>query len=187
LGLKNFQGYNNGNVIIFKLYLKNRQHGKGEHLTDYNNLPPSAEPPTMQPLRQVLDSTFLVGHPPGYSSQPLDLLSSDKRLEVQIQPGSFDLSHAKTGNGASASKDTSLILTITENHGYFLGQLDVLGQYTVLITDTHGNPVQDIQLQHPLTILYHYDPQVIENMGLGSRPRLSGQRRAGHGWSLHEH
>ncbi|HZU69775.1 MAG TPA: hypothetical protein VFA09_21060 [Ktedonobacteraceae bacterium] len=159
---------------------------KGEHLADYQHLPPSAEPPTMKPLRQVLDRAFLVGNPPGHTPQPLDLLSSDQRLELQIQPATFDLSHATTSKGVPANKDTSLILTITENHGYFLGQLDTLGEYSVLLTDAHNNPVQGIQLQHPISILYHYDPQVIAQMGLDpaqlflSWPALASAARTNH-------
>jgi hypothetical protein len=90
---------------------------KGERLADLQHLPPSAEPPTMKPLQVTLSSAFLTGSSsptPTTSPTPsptatatgtpsasgtLDLLGSDKRLEVQIPPAAFDLSQAKTVQG----------------------------------------------------------------------------------------
>jgi hypothetical protein len=60
-----------------------------EQLTDFSHLPPSAQPVTMQPIQQTLDAPFLAG---SAGVQPLDLASSDHRLEVQVTPGSLDLS-----------------------------------------------------------------------------------------------
>ncbi len=75
--------------------------------TRYANLPPSAEPPTMQPITQALSTSFLQGGTTN-SARPLDLLGSDGRLEVQVQPGSFDISKATVGAGASPSGTLSL-------------------------------------------------------------------------------
>ena len=57
---------------------------------------PSAEPPTMQPISQPLTSAFLAG---SAGASPLDLKGSDGRMEVQLQPGSLDLSHASIASG----------------------------------------------------------------------------------------
>jgi len=64
-------------------------------------LPPSAEPPTMQPIKQALSAAFLVGAP---GTAPLDLISSDHHLEVQIPAGAFDLSHASVSGENSRTK-----------------------------------------------------------------------------------
>ncbi len=154
---------------------------KGEQLADLQHLPPSAEPPTMKPLQVTLSSAFLTGSSPAPTTSPtptatptgtpsasgtLDLLSSDQRLEVQIAPASFDLSQAKTVQGTPLPAGSSLILTISQVHGTFVGQIDVLGQYTVQITDAQGVAVQGIHLKQPISILFHYDPQVIADLGL---------------------
>src|SRR5579872_4719281 len=64
-----------------------------------HTLPPSAEPPTMQPIKQPLSMAFLSGAP---GTPPLDLVSSDRRLEVQIPAGAFDLSHASVSGTSQA-------------------------------------------------------------------------------------
>jgi len=53
-----------------------------------------AHPPStaMQPINQVLDSSLLTSSTTG--GTPLDLVGSDKHLEVIIQPGSIDVSQA---------------------------------------------------------------------------------------------
>ncbi|MHB8598226.1 MAG: hypothetical protein ACYDER_15595 [Ktedonobacteraceae bacterium] len=61
---------------------------------------PSAEPPTMKPLTATLSPSFLSGVPGATS---LDLTSSDGRLEVQLAPGAFDLSHASISTGKKSS------------------------------------------------------------------------------------
>jgi RHS repeat-associated protein len=82
------------------------------HSTSLNQLPPSAEPPTMQPITQPLSAAFLSNSP---GAQPLDLISSDHRLEVQIAPGSLDFSHASvSGSGIpSGTKPSSPSSTAT--------------------------------------------------------------------------
>jgi len=80
---------------------------KYEHFADYSKLPPGAEPPSMQPIRATLTSAFLAG---GAGTQPLDLMGSDHRLEVQVAPGSFDLSHASvstSGGNTSRTKPSA--------------------------------------------------------------------------------
>ena len=57
---------------------------------------PSAEPPTMKPISQLLSAVFLAG---SVGAQPLDLVGSDQRLEVVIPPGAFDLAHATFPDG----------------------------------------------------------------------------------------
>lgn len=148
---------------------------KGEQLANLQQLPPSAEPPTMKPLQVTLSSAFLTGTSSptatgtpstNAGTPPLDLLGSDQRLEVQIPPAAFDLAQAKTAQGAPLPAGSALTLSISEVHGYFVGQVDVLGQYTVQITDAQGVAVQGFRLKQPITILYHYDPQVIADLGL---------------------
>ncbi|MGB8346060.1 MAG: hypothetical protein WCD86_14330 [Ktedonobacteraceae bacterium] len=66
--------------------------------TSQNNTKPapSAEPPTMKPISQLLSAAFLAS---SVGAQPLDLAGSDQRLEVVIPPGAFDLAHATFPNG----------------------------------------------------------------------------------------
>jgi len=154
----------------------------GEHLTNYATLPPSAEPPTMKPLTVTLSSAFLTGGP---GVQPLDLVGSDQRLEVQIAPGSLDLSHATVGTGKvgktptgktpqtgkgkpqpGATTPAPLQLTITEVHGVMDGQVSSLGQYQFQITNQQGKAVQGMTLRQPFTIRYHYNPAVVTGLGL---------------------
>ncbi len=73
------------------------------HSTSYSKLPPSAEPPTMQPLQATLSAAFLHNSP---GTPPLDLLSSDHRLEVPAAPGSLDFSQASV-SGSSPTKHPS--------------------------------------------------------------------------------
>ncbi len=81
---------------------------------------------------------------------------------------------------------TSLTLTVREVHGYFAGQIAVLGQYTMQVTAAHGTLVQGIHLAHPLTIIYHYDPVVLADLGLDagtlllSWPELAAAARKAH-------
>src|SRR5258706_8577403 len=87
------------------------------HSANYAKLPPSAEPPTMQPLSQPLSATFLSGQP---GTPPLDLVGSDKRLEVQVHPGALDLSHATTPGGKPPGG--TLTLHLSQLHGPYAGQ-----------------------------------------------------------------
>ncbi len=74
------------------------------HSTAPSQLPPSAEPPTMQPLQATLTPAFLNNSP---GAQPLDLVSSDHRLEVHLVPGSLDFSQAHvSGSGSSPRRHT---------------------------------------------------------------------------------
>lgn len=79
---------------------------------DMGHLPPSAEPVTMQPISQVMDAGLLASTAGG--GTPLDLLGSDHRLELHIQPGSLDLSHALvSGTPSSTTTTTSQQVTST--------------------------------------------------------------------------
>ena len=60
---------------------------------------------TMQPINQVLDSSLLTSSTTG--GTPLDLVGSDKHLEVLIQPGSIDVSQATTTGGSAPAPVSS--------------------------------------------------------------------------------
>jgi hypothetical protein len=68
----------------------------------------------MSPLSHGLDASLFAGSTTA-GSAPLDLVSSDKRLEVRIFSGSLDLSQATSVGGGKPSG--SLALTLTELHG----------------------------------------------------------------------
>ena len=76
-----------------------------DHPPDMGHLPPSAEPVTMQPINQPLDAGLLASTTRG--GTPLDLLGSDHRLELHIQPGSLDLSHALVSGTPSSITTTT--------------------------------------------------------------------------------
>lgn len=139
-------------------------YAKYEHFADYRHLPPDAEPATMQPIHETLTTAFLSGTA---GVQPIDLVGSDHRLEVQIAPGSLDLSHASIFTSIGAAKPTPtatkeitptiaitptapvsapatitptpssspisepLTLVLTELHGHFAGEMNMLGSYQV--------------------------------------------------------
>lgn len=63
-------------------------------------LPPSTEPAKMTPIRMSLNAGFLTATA---GSTPLDVVGSDQRLEVRLQPGSLDLSHATVSGGSPPS------------------------------------------------------------------------------------
>lgn len=90
--------------------------------TDYAHLPPSAELPTMTPIAQSLTTAFLTG---ATGVAPLDLKGSDGRLEIQLQPGSLDLSHAMIAKGKAPTGP--LTLHITQQYGNFSAMVDTLG------------------------------------------------------------
>jgi hypothetical protein len=131
--------------------------------TRYANLPPSAEPPTMQPITQALSAAFLQGGPTS-SASPLDLVGSDGRLEVQVQPGSFDVSHATVGAGASPSG--ALSLQVSQLRGSFIGQSVSLGSYQVQLVDSQGQVLSGVQVRTPITLVYHYNPAELSLLGL---------------------
>ncbi|HVB25031.1 MAG TPA: hypothetical protein VNG51_24055, partial [Ktedonobacteraceae bacterium] len=146
---------------------------------------PSAEPPTMKPLTATLSSAFLSAAP---GTQPLDLKSSDGRLEVQMAPGTFDLSHASVATGKKSGKPQQrthasqspvssgpsgqpsvtgpLTLTITEQHGYFVGEQVMLGQYQFALTDGQGYVVSGVVVRTPITVRYHYQEQIMTQFDL---------------------
>lgn len=126
---------------------------RNEHGTDLAHLPPSAEPPSMTPMRQLLDSTFLNG---SIGVKPLDLVGSDHRLEVQIQPGSLDLSHAILASGTAPTGPLTLILS--QVHGHYAASFNLLGTYQLRVVDQQGHLISGTQLRSPITLIYHYQP-----------------------------
>lgn len=72
--------------------------------------PPSTQPPTMQPIRQTLSPAFLAGTA---GTPPLDLTSSDHRLEVQLPAGTFDLFHATVAGAATGTNQPGTQATPT--------------------------------------------------------------------------
>jgi hypothetical protein len=134
--------------------------GPGEHLADYSTLPASAEPPTMQPITAALSATMLAG---GSGTTGLDLRGSDQRLEVLVPPGALDVSQATVvrGTGTAATPTAAsgpFSLRITEVSGHAAGLRHVLGTYQIEVLDTHGQPVSNVHLRQPLTLIYHYQP-----------------------------
>ena len=128
---------------------------KGEHGTNPAQLPPSGEPATMQPITQVLDASFLSG---GAGTKPLDLVGSDQRIEVLLQPAAFDFSHATTAKGAFTAT-TPVTLKLTQIQGRYVGESILLGTYALQLSDAAGNLIQGVTLRTPLTVVYHYQPQ----------------------------
>ncbi len=132
-----------------------------KQLATTSSFPSSAEPATMQPINQPLSASFLAGSP---GEQPLDLKGSDGRLEVQLQPGSLDLSQATVTGGAAPAGGLSLQLS--QLHGHFEGMLNLLGYYQVQVVDSQGQVVNGITVHTPLTFLYHYQPAEMLSMNL---------------------
>ncbi len=124
---------------------------------------PSAEPLTMKPISQPLSSAFLSGEP-GVST--FDLKGSDGRLEVQLQPGSLDISKATVSGGKVPSG--ALTLQVTQISGHFEAVLNQLGDYQVQIVDSQGQVVSGIGVRTSLTIIYHYS--MSEMLGLNLDP-----------------
>ena len=129
---------------------------------------PSAEPLTMQPLSATLSASALSPQVAGLSVKPLDLKSSDSRLEVQVPNGAIDLTHATNAKGArfNVTSGTSVTLRISEVHGYLPGELPELGAYQVQVLDAQGNALHHVVLRTPLTFVYHYQPAALAALHL---------------------
>src|SRR5260221_8095733 len=132
--------------------------GPHSHTVNMNTLLPSAEPPTMQPINQVLSTASLAGSPT--SGAPLDLKSSDGRFEVQLAPGSVDLSQATVAPGLAPSG--TLTLQISQVAGHFAEQMNLMGTYQLQVVDASNRPISGIRLSTPLTLLYHYQRTQID-------------------------
>ncbi|MDQ2716106.1 MAG: hypothetical protein M3Z08_14465, partial [Chloroflexota bacterium] len=115
------------------------------------SLPPSTEPATMTPIRIPLNAGFLANTA---GSTPLDVVGSDQRLEVRLQPGSLDLSHATISGGSPPSG--TLTVQISQVHGHAFAGEAMLGLYQVQILDSQGHAVSGIQVRTPVSFLYHY-------------------------------
>ena len=131
------------------------------HVMNTANLPPSAEPVTMKPISQSLDTAFLIG---SSGTQSLDLVGSDGRLEVQVAPGSLDLSHSVVAGGAAPVG--TLTLQISEVSGHFVGASNLLGTYQAQIVDSKGQALSGIHLLASVTIIYHYQPWEMDALNL---------------------
>ena len=59
-----------------------------------------------------------------------------------------------------------MTLTITEQHGYFVGEQVILGQYQFALTDGQGHAVSGVVVRTPITISYHYQEQVMTQFDL---------------------
>ena len=136
--------------------------GPHSHTVNMNTLLPSAEPPTMTPITQVLSTASLAGSPT--SGAPLDLKSSDGRFEVQLAPGSVDLSQATVAPGLSPSG--TLTLQISQVAGHFAEQMNLMGTYQFQVVDASNRPISGIRLSTPLTLLYHYQRWEIDTLDL---------------------
>lgn len=135
--------------------------------TDYAHLPPGAEPATMKPISQVLASAFVAGGAASAGVQAYDLVSSDQRLEVQVQPGSLDLTHAAVQTGTTTSAVTGgLTLQVTQLSGHYAGSINLLGMYRLQVVDSSGKVISGIALHTPVTFTYHYQPWEIEALNL---------------------
>lgn len=131
------------------------------HVMNTTTLPPSAEPVTMKPISQGLDTAFLVE---GSGTHTLDLVGSDGRLEVQVAPGSLDLSHAVVAGGAAPSG--TLTLQVSEVAGHFVGASNLLGTYQMQIIDSKGQALSGMHVLAPVTIIYHYQPWEMDALNL---------------------
>ncbi len=157
--------------------------GPHAHAVNMNTLLPSAEPPTMQPISQALSTGSLLGSPT--TGAPLDLKSSDGRFEVQLAPGSVDLSQASVAPGLAPSG--ALTLQISQVAGHFAEQMNLLGTYQLQVSDASGRVISGIRLHTPLTVIYHYQPWELDALDLDpgslylSWPGLLASARAAKG------
>ncbi len=131
------------------------------HTTSLSQLPPSAEPPTMKPISQPLSTAFVSG---GTGATGLDLPGSDGRLEVLVPAGVFDLSKACVASGGPPSG--TLTLQLTQLHGRYVGQMNVLGSYSLQLVDSKGQVVSGVRLKATITIRYHYTQSLLDSLDL---------------------
>ena len=121
----------------------------------------------MQPISIPLDAAYQTA---GATAKPLDLLGSDSRMEVIIQPGALDLTRATTAKGTAPQG--SLTLHLSQISGHFVGWLDELGTYQFQLLDSQGNVVNGIQLRTPVAFIYHYQKTELNALGLDARHLL---------------
>lgn len=147
--------------------------------TSTNKPLPSAEPAKMHDLTFVLDDSFVLHRPamkpgsqPGIvegttvpiGTTPLMAKGSDGRLEVQVPRGSLDFAHAALADGSAPVGQ--LILQIHQIAGHFIETDSILGTYQLQIVDSQGHAVQGVQMLHPLTIIYHYQPWEMQDLNI---------------------
>src|SRR5579883_2927439 len=140
---------------------------------------PSAEPAKMHDLTFVLDDSFVLHRPAMKSGSPLGNVQgaaiptgttplvakgSDGRLEVQVPRGSLDFAHAALADGSAPVGQ--LILQVHQIAGHFIEADSILGTYQLQIVDSQGHIVQGVQVLHPLTIIYHYQPWEMQDLNI---------------------
>ncbi len=143
-----------------------------DHATKANAPLPSAEPARMQPVSLLADSTFLSASSlsahgqvaSGLGVSPLHMRGSDGRLEISIAPGSFDLSGATVDGGAAPV--SPLNVQIKQIHGHLIGPSSILGSYQIQVVDHLGRLVHGLRLTQPATIIYHYQPWEMSDLGI---------------------
>ena len=142
---------------------------------------PSAEPASMQDLDYVLDDSFVLHRPQmaavkrtaafqvqatsiSAGTAPLVTKGSDGRLEVDLQRGSLDGTHATLASGQEPVGQ--LILQIHQISGHSIGERNLLGTYQIQVVDSLGEVVQGVTLTKPLTIVYHYQSWEMQDLDL---------------------
>ncbi len=133
---------------------------------------PSVEPAKMQTVSLGVDSSLLStsglsthgSTASGLRGNPLHVRGSDGRLEVTIAPGSLDLSHATVTSGATPVGPFTV--RVSQLHGHLIGSSSILGSYQIQILDHLGRVVHGVQLLQPATIVYHYQPWEMSDLGL---------------------
>jgi hypothetical protein len=84
--------------------------------------------------------------------------------DVELQPGSLDLSHATVPGGGSPVGPLSVHLI--QLYGHYVSLTTVLGRYQLQVVDSLGHVVTGITLHAPVTISYHYQLSELAALGL---------------------
>ena len=147
---------------------------------------PSAEPPSVATVSQALSTAFLNAPAGSTSVAPVHLVGTDTqatRFEVIVPPGALNLSKA---TAAGAAPQGALTLTLTEWHGHFAASTRMLAAFQVQLTDAQHHVLQGVQLNRPITFVYHYRPNELSALDLDpSRlflvwtDRIAAQTKAG--------
>ncbi len=115
--------------------------------------------PTMKPLSLQLSSGFLASHSQIKRAviadpAPLDLKSSDGRLEVLVPHQAIDSSQAARDQGLAPVGAYTLL--VSQISGHTIKSDHLLGTYQLQVLDSQGHVVHHLHLLKPLTIRYHY-------------------------------
>lgn len=101
------------------------------------------------------------------SSGTLVFKGSDGRWEVDLPPGSLDLSQATLSDGSAPVGAVSL--QIGQDSGHYRAERSFLGTYIIQVVDSQNNVVQGVRLLQPLTLRYHYQTGELDNLGIDPR------------------